>query len=1476
MAWNKGKQRYRYEYSASKLNERLLAIDKDLNEEEAKYELYRFLRNNVGYTCELFLGIKLFPFQEMAIKGMMVGDYSMFVFSRGLSKCVREGEFTFTNSGMKRMKDVQVGEKIQSLHNTNYVSDTTVLERQPIWTVHTAAGYSSGGLDYHRTLIFNPKTIEYEWKFSKDINLNDIIPIKKGFDLWPESKEIRKKEFVCINDKFKFNPYKRSIEDWYYLFGLLIGDGFFIGGRGNKNGIGFCSDDACLAEWVQNFMDDVSLMPRRGVKKDSRGLYRVTRARKTMMLWIKELGFQVDKLAHEKSIPQSLLNNSKENICALMSGLFDSDGYVSVVSDGKKNSTSISIGFTSSSRDLIDQVQNLFLNLGAETSTSLTFKGGISKFKDNSSNCKKAWSCVLCNSSTVRVFDKFIGFRLNKKKEKLQQGISAQANGDKEYNKKIPCQKYIESKYGRYFKKGNQKVELSHGGSNISKPKLQKLYDMGVFDELDEKKIKEILSLDIYYDRVRKVEESDGVTIDLQVENEMCYYSNGFVSHNTFSTAIYVLLECLFNPNANIGVIAGTFRQCLVNESTLLTKRGFIPIESIQIGDQVQSINGINRITDKWENSRSKTLRIETRRGYSFEGKLGHKVYAYNPTTYSHEWKNIQDLTKDDYLPIQRGKNLWGTRSIAKDKAYLYGLFLGDGYITKNGKKEYGNRVSLTTGDKETLEFLKAYPFTIRKKTNSNCFSARSRAKEFPLDESLICRATATKKYIPQGFLEAGGESVGNFLQGLFDADGYCSKYECSLCSSSGELAKQVQELLLNFGIISKISKEKARGKMQINGIDCIGNESFKVRVTGKENLEKFAQYVGFRLSYKQRALALLISQSKNSCLDMIPNLGVFLREQYPHLLKSEVPARKKNISRALLKRLVKEYNLKHEILDNILECDFYYDAVSDIRENEAVTYDITVENEECYNAQGFIHHNSKQIFAKIEDIMAKPEAALARESGYKLSKGTDAWIMKIGNNKAIALPLANGERLRGFRFNRIVLDEFLTIPEKIFNEVILPFLGVVENPTEREEIYNIENSMIEAGLMKESERYVWPNNKLIILSSPSYKFEYMYKLYSKYKDLILGVYGNKEEEDDEDAADDAYRVIMQLSYDCAPQTLYDKNLLKQAKSTMSEMQFKREFGGQFVDESDGYFRLSKMAACTIPDGEYPATEIIGNPKDKYILAFDPNWAGNTSADHFAMHVIKILDEDQKGCVVHSYALAGVSLKDHMFYFYYLLTHFNIVGICGDYNGGKQFIDSCNESELFKQANINIGVLEIDIDKAEDYNKKIQEFKNNYNVSTRKYCILRKPSSNWIREANELLQANIDHRRILFAARAVDDNFDNQRNKKIPIDRLKWDMNTSNTRKESKMIDFVDHQKIIVELTKAECANIEVRSNPQGSQTFDLPRNLKQQTGPNRARKDSYSALVLGNWYLKIYFDSLQAKAAPKQISSFIPTIIKY
>jgi hypothetical protein len=494
----------------------------------------------------------------------------------------------------------------------------------------------------------------------------------------------------------------------------------------------------------------------------------------------------------------------------------------------------------------------------------------------------------------------------------------------------------------------------------------------------------------------------------------------------------------------------------------------------------------------------------------------------------------------------------------------------------------------------------------------------------------------------------------------------------------------------------------------------------------------------------------------------------------------------------------------------------------------------------------------SKQIFKKIEDIAGKPEARMLADCITKKSKSNDEWLMEIGRSRIRALPLGDGSKLRGFRFHRIIIDEFLLMPERIYNEVIVPFLSVVENPTQREDLYNLETKLIDQGKMKEEERYVWPNNKLIMLSSASYKFEYMYKLYSQFQDLI------------ENQTDNASRCIMQFSYDCAPKQLYDQNLITQAKATMSQSQFEREFGALFTDDSSGYFKTSRMAACTVKDGDEPHVEIKGNSEDEYILAFDPSWSESESSDDFAMHVLKYHKDRGTSTLVHSYAMSGTPLRDHIFYFHYLIKNFNIVAIVGDYNGGVQFINAVNESQLFKSESIKIKSIDGEFDKMDTYKDELRAAKIQYNKKDHKYLILRKPTSDWIRRANELLQANFDHKKIWFGARAVDDAYHKQRAKKIPIDKLKFLRLADDEQKQSggaKMIDFIEHQYDMVNMTKNQCALIQITTSPQGTQTFGLPAELRRQSGPDKARKDSYSALVLGSWMVKVLYDMQNIKA---------------
>jgi hypothetical protein len=195
---------------------------------------------------------------------------------------------------------------------------------------------------------------------------------------------------------------------------------------------------------------------------------------------------------------------------------------------------------------------------------------------------------------------------------------------------------------------------------------------------------------------------------------------------------------------------------------------------------------------------------------------------------------------------------------------------------------------------------------------------------------------------------------------------------------------------------------------------------------------------------------------------------------------------------------------------------------------------------------------------------------------------------------------------------------------------------------------------------------------------------------------------------------------------------------------------------------------------------------------------------------------------------------------------------------------------------MFKDANLKIGVIEdIPFEKPEIYNEDLKSYKKKYNPAGGTICFLRKPSSNWIRNANELLQANFDHKRIWFASSPTGEDFNTQRNANIPISELTFRSDVESEEglgDAAKIIDLIENQKDMIDYTKAECALIEINTSNQGTASFNLPPELRRQTGPNKARKDSYSALILANWMIKVYYDSYNLPEQKK--GGFVPFFI--
>jgi hypothetical protein len=192
---------------------------------------------------------------------------------------------------------------------------------------------------------------------------------------------------------------------------------------------------------------------------------------------------------------------------------------------------------------------------------------------------------------------------------------------------------------------------------------------------------------------------------------------------------------------------------------------------------------------------------------------------------------------------------------------------------------------------------------------------------------------------------------------------------------------------------------------------------------------------------------------------------------------------------------------------------------------------------------------------------------------------------------------------------------------------------------------------------------------------------------------------------------------------------------------------------------------------------------------------------------------------------------------------------------------------------VFKSANIKIDCIDVDLDNPQEYQAALRDARNQYNVASRKICLLRKPSSQWIRSANEMLQASFDHKKIWFASAALDDDYTRQKSAAIPIDDITFSKYGDEGDSMSKQIDFIEHLKSTIDTTKVQCALIQVSTTANGTQSFDLPPNLKKQRNADKARKDSYSALVLGNWMMNIYYDMMNLPANNVN-TTFVPMFV--
>lgn len=248
---------------------------------------------------------------------------------------------------------------------------------------------------------------------------------------------------------------------------------------------------------------------------------------------------------------------------------------------------------------------------------------------------------------------------------------------------------------------------------------------------------------------------------------------------------------------------------------------------------------------------------IKTGHGYSIKATPDHRFYTESG------WKRVADLREGDMLYLQSGSGgfgWYGTLEVGR----LLGWIVGDGDLS-------GRRIYLRFYGKDRevapviadgmAELTGRYP-KINHNAKQDCAYMISRRLYHELRN---CFPKGRRLVVPEIVFRGSREMQGGFLQGLFEADScvnITANRSCSICltSISVRLLRQVQLLLLNFGVVSKIYTNRRRGQTKLMPNGRGGHSRYWCRAYHElsidgESRDKFAAAIGYLSKGKQSKL---------------------------------------------------------------------------------------------------------------------------------------------------------------------------------------------------------------------------------------------------------------------------------------------------------------------------------------------------------------------------------------------------------------------------------------------------------------------------------------------------------------------------------------------------------------------------------------------------------------------------------------------
>lgn len=330
--------------------------------------------------------------------------------------------------------------------------------------------------------------------------------------------------------------------------------------------------------------------------------------------------------------------------------------------------------------------------------------------------------------------------------------------------------------------------------------------------------------------------------------------------------------------------------NCVAKGELIYTTKGLKKIENIKKGDKIYSIQDDlslvrNKVKNLFKGGKKEIYKITTKTGKTILVTEKHKFLTTNVKYLADKnilpknvlWKELKDIKVGNKIAVvnKYPDNELKVR-VNKEISLVLGYLVGDGHINKRFQSNIVvvemNEALLIKNilDKnfdldcqikkyKSLNGILRINLTGGIKNRKGAGNLSNKFLNF-LRENKINKIK-DKKEIPEIILNSNNEIIANFLKGLFQADGWCSKHgngvQIGYGTISEKLAGQVSHCLLRLGIqnsLHKVNHKNSGFKSKYLFFYQINIRSFSIN--------KFADIVGF-IDYKDRRLKKLLKSWK-------------------------------------------------------------------------------------------------------------------------------------------------------------------------------------------------------------------------------------------------------------------------------------------------------------------------------------------------------------------------------------------------------------------------------------------------------------------------------------------------------------------------------------------------------------------------------------------------------------------------------------